>query len=210
MPACFCHSTSDWKQSRCRNEQIVRQKAEEDSMAQKAKKKQTEQVIEVLNKARSMELQAIHQYMNQHYNLDDMDYGELAGKMKLIAIDEMRHAEAFAERVKELGGEPTTESAGKVQKGQAVEAVFPFDAGLEDHTIDTYNAFLQVCRDNGDSVSMKIFEQIIDEEQLHYNYFDNIASHIEKLGAVYLAQIAGTPSATGLQPQGFAIQKAGA
>ena len=179
-------------------------------MPQKTKKKQTEQVIEVLNKARAMELQAIHQYMNQHYNLDDMDYGELAGKMKLIAIDEMRHAEAFAERIKELAGEPTTESAGKVQKGQAVEAVFPFDAGLEDHTIDTYNEFLQVCRDNGDSVSMKIFEQIIDEEQLHFNYFDNIASHIEKLGAVYLAQIAGTPSTTGLQPQGFAIQKAGA
>ena len=32
-------------------------------------------VVEALNKARSMELHAIHQYMNQHYNLDDMDYG---------------------------------------------------------------------------------------------------------------------------------------
>ena len=29
-------------------------------------------VVEALNKARSMELHAIHQYMNQHYNLDDM------------------------------------------------------------------------------------------------------------------------------------------
>ena len=34
-------------------------------------------VIAALNKARSMELHAIHQYMNQHYNLDDKDYGEL-------------------------------------------------------------------------------------------------------------------------------------
>ncbi len=57
-------------------------------------------VIEVLNKARSMELQAIHQYMNQHYNLDDRDLGELAKNIKLIAIDEMRHAESFAERIK--------------------------------------------------------------------------------------------------------------
>jgi bacterioferritin len=179
-------------------------------MTQESRKKQKEKVIEVLNKARAMELQAIHQYLNQHYNLDDMDYGELAGKMKLIGIDEMRHAEAFAERVKELGGEPTAELAGKVQKGQAVEAIFPFDAGLEDHTIATYNAFCQVCRENGDSISMKLFEQIIDDEQLHYNYFDNVAGHLEKLGAVYLAQIAGTPSATGLQPQGFAIQKGGA
>ena len=43
-------------------------------------------VIEVLNKARAMELFAIHQYMNQHYNLDDLDYGEFASKIKLIAI----------------------------------------------------------------------------------------------------------------------------
>ena len=75
-------------------------------------------VVEALNKARSMELHAIHQYMNQHYNLDDMDYGELAANMKLIAIDEMRHCEMFAERIKELGGEPTSEVAGKVVKGR--------------------------------------------------------------------------------------------
>ena len=162
-------------------------------------------VIEVLNKARAMELLAIHQYMNQHYNLDDMDYGDMAAKMKLIAIDEMRHAEAFAERVKELGGEPVTSYDGKVAKGQEVQQVFVFDAGLEDDTIDAYNQFLLVCRENGDSISMKLFETIIDEEQIHYNYFDNVNDHIQKLGDTYLAQIAGTPSSTGLTPKGFAV-----
>ena len=63
-----------------------------------AKKERVTKVIEVLNKARSMELYAVHQYMNQHYNLDNLDYGEFASKIKLIAIDEMRHAEQFAER----------------------------------------------------------------------------------------------------------------
>lgn len=162
-------------------------------------------VIEVLNKARAMELLAIHQYMNQHYNLDDMDYGDMAAKMKLIAIDEMRHAEAFAERVKELGGEPVTSYEGKVAKGQQVQTVFVFDAGLEDDTIDAYNQFLLVCRENGDSISMKLFETIIDEEQIHFNYFDNVNDHIQKLGDTYLAQIAGTPSSTGLTPKGFAV-----
>ncbi len=174
-------------------------------MAQKSREERKKKVVEVLNKARSMELHAIHQYMNQHYNLDDKDYGEMAGKVKLIAIDEMRHAEAFAERIKELGGEPVTEPAGKVQKGQQVEIVFPFDAKLEDETIDVYNQFLLVCRENGDSISMKLFETIIDEEQIHYNYFDNVSEHIDTLGAAYLAQMAGTPSATGLTPKGFAV-----
>jgi len=164
-------------------------------------------VSDVLNQARGMELQAIGQYMNQHYNLDDMDYGELAANVKLIAVDEMRHAEAFAERIKELGGEPTATPAGPVQKGQAVEAVFPFDTEQEDIAITAYNGFLQTCRDFGDSVSVKLFETIIDEEQVHMNYFDGVARHIASLGPAYLARLAGTPSATGLTGQGFVARQ---
>lgn len=174
-----------------------------------SKEQRRKKVIEVLNKARAMELQAIYQYMNQHYNLDDIDYGELAAKIKLIAIDEMRHAEMFAERIKELGGEPVAGHDGKIEKGQKVEAIFPFDAEQEDDTIDVYNQFLLVCRDNGDSISMKIFEDIIDDEQIHYNYFDNVNNHIEKLGGTYLAKIAGTSSATGLGPSGFTVSAEG-
>ncbi|WP_022667576.1 ferritin-like domain-containing protein [Desulfospira joergensenii] len=176
-------------------------------MEKKSKEERRNKVIDALNKARGMELLAITQYMNQHYNIDDMDYGELAGKIKLIAIDEMRHAEAFAERIKELGGEPVTGYDGTIEKGQPVDTVFSFDAELEDDTIDVYNQFLLVCRENGDSVSMKLFETIIDEEQIHYNYFDNINGHIEKLGAAYLANIAGTPSSTGLTPSGFTVSE---
>ncbi len=173
-------------------------------MAQDSREDRKKKVIDVLNKARSMELQAIHQYMNQHYNLDDMDYGDLAAKVKLIAIDEMRHAEMFAERIKELGGEPTTDLSDKVYPGQKVENIFPFDAKLEDDTIDIYNQYLLVCRENGDSTTMKLFEAIIDEEQEHYNYFDNISDHIEKLGSAFLARIAGTPADTGPPSKGFA------
>ena len=134
-------------------------------------------VIEALNKARSMELHAIHQYMNQHYNLDDMDYGELAANMKLIAIDEMRHCEMFAERIKELGGEPTSEVAGKVVKGQEVKAIYSSDSDSEDDTIFVYNELRKVCVDNGDILTAKLFETIIGEEQIHLNYFDNISDH---------------------------------
>ena len=143
-----------------------------------AKKERVAKVIEVLNKARSMELYAVHQYMNQHYNLDDLDYGEFASKIKLIAIDEMRHAEQFAERIKELGGEPNSELSSKV----------------EDDTIETYNKLLEICRTNGDSVSARLFERILDEEQVHDNYFCNMANHIETLGNTYLSKIAGSDS----------------
>ena len=172
-----------------------------------SKEERKARVIEVLNKARSMELQAIHQYMNQHYNLDDMDYGEMAANMKLIAIDEMRHAEMLAERIKELGGEPTADLAGPVVKGQDVPAIYAHDVHEEETAVDAYNQFLLTCRDSGDSISVKLFETLIDDEQAHLNYFSNVQGHIENLGDTYLSRIAGTPSSTGLAPQGFVIAK---
>ncbi len=163
-------------------------------------------VIDALNKARAMELHAVHQYMNQHYMLDDKDYGELAASMKLIAIDEMRHAEAFAERIKQLGGDPTTTQAGSVTRGQAVTAVYPFDENEEDTTIAAYNDFMKVCMENSDITSAKLFERIIGDEQLHMDYFGNIAGHIEDLGDTYLAKIAGTPASTG-PSKGFVLNQ---
>jgi len=176
-------------------------------MSEKSKEQRRNEVIDALNQARAGELQAIHQYMNQHYNLDSMDYGELAANLKLIAIDEMRHAEQFAERIKELGGEPVSEPAAPVEKAQALEVVFSFDTDLEDVTIDQYNQFLLLCRENGDSVSVKLFEQIIEEEQSHMNYFDNVDNHLKKLGPAFLARIAGTPADSGPPSKGFTMLK---
>ncbi len=178
-------------------------------MLQGSREERRQKVIDVLNTARARELHAISQYMNQHYNLDNMDYGDMAVKLKLIAIDEMRHAEQFADRIKELGGEPTSDQAAPTEKGQKVEAVFQFNANLEDETIAKYNEFLLICRENGDATSAKLFEATVDEEQIHFNYFDNTNDHIKNLDGTYLAQIAGTPSSSGITVQGFVARQAG-
>lgn len=167
------------------------------------KKERRAKVIEVLNKARSMELYAISQYMIQHYALDSMDYGELAKNMKLIAIDEMRHAEQLAERIKDLDGDPTTELADKVRKGQEVGDIFTFDARVEDDTIDIYNQFLRTCREMGDNISARLFEVLIEEEQEHADLFDNVGQHIKNLGDAYLSRVAGTSASTGPSSKGF-------
>ena len=177
--------------------------------AKSDKEKRKAQVVKALNEARAMELQAITQYMFQHYALDAMDYGELARDMKLIAIDEMRHAEQFAERIKELDGEPTTDPTAAITKGQGVDKIYAFDAGLEDDTIDAYNQYLKTCREMGDNVSAKLFEAIIDEEQEHFNHFDNVSNHIANLGDVYLSKIAGTSASTGGTSKGFVVDAGG-
>lgn len=174
-----------------------------------AKKAQKSKVVDALNKARAMELYAISQYMNQHYNLDDDDFGKFAANIKLIAIDEMRHAEMFAERIKELDGEPTTVMDDKPVKGQDVKVIFAFNEGVEDHTVEVYNQMMQLCRDSGDNVTAKLFEQIIIEEQEHSNYFGNEAKHIKRLGDTYLSQVAGTSASTGGFSKGFSLNSGG-
>lgn len=151
----------------------------------------TSKVIEVLNKARAMELYAISQYMNQHYGLDDQDYGQLSARVRAIAIDEMRHAEDFAERIKDLGGEPTAAIDSTVIKRQDVRDIFRFNSAVEDDTIKKYNEFIKICRDQGDQVSANLFERIIDAEQEHFNAFDDIDTHIKELKESYLARMAG-------------------
>ena len=148
-------------------------------------------VIAVLVKAYAMELQAIIQYMAQHYILFNADYGALAERMKAIAIEEMKHAERFAERLKELNGVPGVEAAKKPEADQDVREIHLFDNSLEIDTIAKYNDFSEVCRDAGDVISARLFEEIAAAEQEHANYFERVAAHIDELGESYLAVQAG-------------------
>lgn len=154
-------------------------------------------VIDALNKARSMELQAIHQYMVQQYVVEGMDYGQLSAYLKLIAIDEMRHAEEFAERVDALGGTPTCENAGPITQGQTIQEIFPFDEGLEANTVKTYIELADICHKNGDPISAGLFMEIIKQEEIHLGYYSDTAKHIKTLGDVFLAKYAATSKHSG-------------
>jgi len=171
--------------------------------------KNREGVIEVLNRARADELAAIHQYMSMHYELDAHDYGPLAADVKLIAIDEMRHAEMLAERIHVIGGVPTSKPSSEVQKGLPVRETFKLLVELEEAAVRDYNEFYNVCLERRDSLSAQLFQTIIDEEQLHADHFSNIARHLQELGDAYLARIAGMPQNTGVRGPGFAAMKRG-
>ena len=166
-------------------------------------------VIAALNKARASELAAILQYMSQHYELADKDYGQLAADMKLIAIDEMRHAEMLAERVLLLNGKPTSKPAMEAKKGQSVAEIMAQGMDLEETAVREYNASLHLCQDNHDYVSAKIFEQLIAEEQVHLEHFQDITDHVKELGAAYLATIVGGPTESGPPARGFIAAQGG-
>ncbi|HOX39193.1 MAG TPA: bacterioferritin [Candidatus Brocadiia bacterium] len=150
-----------------------------------------EKVIELLNEARASELTAILQYMSQHYELEDQDFGKPALMFKTIAIDEMRHAELFANRILFLGGTPTSTPDGKEKKGQELEQMLDTNHELETGAVAMYNDHAKKCAELGDNISRDLFETILAQEENHLDQFDNINKHIKKLGAAYLATLAG-------------------
>ena len=151
----------------------------------------SQKVIDLLNKARSRELTAISQYMAHHYELEDQDFGKLATKIKEIAIQEMKHAERLAERILFLKGEPTSKPDGLAKKGQKIPEMLTTNIALETQAIKMYNEASVTCAAEKDQISKELFEELLKEEEVHLNTFENIKSHVDKLGAAYLATLTG-------------------
>jgi len=151
----------------------------------------SKKVIDLLNQARSRELTAITQYMAQHYELEDQDFGKLASKLKEIGIQEMKHAEKLAERILYLKGEPTSKPDGVAKKGQKIQEMLTTDIGLEAQAIKMYNDASVVCAAEKDQISKEVFEELLKDEEDHLNIFENMKAHIEKLGSAYLATLTG-------------------
>ena len=151
----------------------------------------SKKVIDLLNAARSRELGAITQYMAQHYELEDQDYGKLAKKLKEIGIQEMKHAEALAERILFLKGEPTTKPDSVAKKGQSIADMLKTDMALESAAIKMYNEAAVICAAEKHQISKQLFEKLLGEEEGHFNDFENVKDHLEKMGDAYLATLAG-------------------
>jgi len=151
----------------------------------------SQKVIDLLNKGRSRELAAIIQYMAQHYELEDSDFGKLASKFKETAITEMKHAEKLAERILFLKGEPTSKPDSIPKKGQKIAEMLTTNMALEAAAMKMYNEAAMVCAAEKDQISKELFEELLKDEEDHFNYFENAKDHIDKLGAAYLATLVG-------------------
>jgi len=153
--------------------------------------KNVKKVVDLLNQGRARELSAILQYMAQHYELENQDFGKLAKLVKQTAIAEMKHAEAFGERILFLGGVPTSKPDAEVKKGETISAMCATGMALEAQATKMYNAAAVACAEAGDHVTKSLFEKILAEEEDHFETFRQIKDHVDQLGATYLATLTG-------------------
>jgi bacterioferritin len=153
--------------------------SQEDAMHEKSQK--------LLNEAVADELTAVHQYMYFHFHCDDQGYDLLADLFKKTAIEEMLHVERLAERILFLGGDVDMTVGGEVQRVHDVRQMLEMSKKMEEDSSIMYNKFANECSAHADSASKKLFEDLVLDEERHYDQYDIELANMDKFGDRYLA-----------------------
>jgi len=143
--------------------------------------------IHLLNRAVADELQAVHQYMYFHFHLDDQGFKPLSLLFKRIAIQEMGHVEALAERVLFLKGDVDMVPAGPIEKIPEPEAILAKAMAMEEASARFYNQAAIDCGANADAATKQLFERLVGDEEGHFDQFEKQHGNIKRFGLSYLA-----------------------
>ena len=150
-------------------------------------------VIDYLNKALRHELTAVSQYW-LHYRLqDDWGLGRMAKKSREESIEEMEHADKLIARILFLGGHPNLQKLDPLRIGQTPKETLECDLAAEVDARALYKEAREACDAAGDYVSMKLFEDLMSDEEGHIDFLETQLELFEKLGAENYAQLNATP-----------------
>jgi len=129
-------------------------------------------VIDFLNQSLRHELTAVNQYWLHFRLLEDWGYIKLAKKERKESIEEMQHADKLVNRIAFLDGFPNMQQLNPLRIGQNVKEVLEADLEGEYDARTLYNEAREVCRAANDYVSMKLFEDLLADEESHINFLE--------------------------------------
>jgi len=92
---------------------------------------------------------------------------------KKIAIEEMKHAEKFAERLNYLGGVPTTKPD-PITVGGDLTKMLKDDLAAEETAIELYKAYIKLASDLNDTTTRLIYEETLEAEEEHHDTFGKL------------------------------------
>ncbi|MGQ4871529.1 MAG: ferritin-like domain-containing protein [Candidatus Thorarchaeota archaeon] len=133
----------------------------------------SDELKELLNKAIAREIQVSIQYMWQHVLWRGIRGFAVKDELKEIAISEMKHAEAIAERLAYLGGTPTTKPD-PVFVGENLNEMLERDKQDEESAIELYRKIIAKAVEEGDHTTKKLFEKILSDEEEHHDTFSGL------------------------------------
>lgn len=133
----------------------------------------SKELLDMLNRGIARELQVSVQYMWQHVLWRGVRGFAVKDELKSIAIAEMKHAEAIAERLAYLGGTPTTKPD-PIFVGENLKEMIERDKKDEETAISLYKATIATAQKEGDTTTARLFEKILEDEEEHHDTFTSI------------------------------------
>jgi bacterioferritin len=130
-------------------------------------------LLEKLNQAIARELQVAVQYMWQHVQWRGVKGFAVQDELRSIAIAEMKHAEAIAERLFYLGGIPTTKPA-PIFVGTTLKGMIEADVKAEEEAISLYKQVVDMSRKEKDETTNRLFREILQQEEDHHDTFTTL------------------------------------
>ena len=137
----------------------------------------SKELLELMNRAIAMEMQVSIQYMWQHVQWSGVKAFAVKDELKSIAIAEMGHAEAIAERLFYLGGIPTTKPT-PIFVGETLKEMLETDKKAEEGAIELYKKIIDLARKEGDETTNRLFRQILADEEDHHDTFVSLLEEI--------------------------------
>lgn len=145
-------------------------------------------VIEYLNRSLRSELTAVSQYWLHFRMLNNWGYIDLARFWRKESIEEMNHADRFIDRILFLEGFPNLQELEPLRIGQNVQEVIECDLAAEHGARNLYLEAAQYCHSINERVSMRLFEELAEDEEGHIDFLETQLDLIKQIGLPLYAQ----------------------
>jgi len=139
------------------------------------------QVIQYLNKALFNELTSINQYFLHAKMLQNWGLDELAHSLRKKSIDDMKQADALADRILFLEGLPNFQALGKLRIGESPVEILKCDLALEQEVASGLRQASTCAENAGDYVSRDLFVKFLECEEEHIDWLETQLDLIEKI-----------------------------
>jgi len=133
----------------------------------------SQELLDLLNKGIAREIQVSIQYMWQHVQCAGIKGFAVKDELENIAIVEMKHAEAIAERLVYLGGKPTTKPE-PIFVGETLKEMLQTDKKDEEGAIELYREIIALAEKEGDTTTAQLFKGILADEEDHHDTFTGL------------------------------------